>query len=52
MYALCVQVYPEITPALFINLAFEAGDTVDNGTMINPIMIIERLERSASAYKS
>jgi len=53
MYALCVQVYPDITPELFISLAFETGDSLqitENGalytlqTIINPIRLIERLE--------
>ena len=53
MYALCVQVYPDITPELFIQLAFETGDEISlfrGGniytlrTVINPIRLIERLE--------
>ena len=45
IYALCVQVYPEITPALFIALSFETGDAIQAGTIINPIRLIERLEK-------
>ena len=44
MYALCVQVYPEITPELFIELAFETGTQMRAGKIINPIKLIERLE--------
>ena len=43
MYALCVQVYPEITPELFIELAFETSDTFNTGHIINPSKLIERL---------
>ena len=45
MYALCVQVYPEITPELFVDLAFETGDAMQAGTIINPARLIERLEK-------
>ena len=45
MYALCVQVYPEITPELFIALAFETGDVMQAGTIINPARLIDRLEK-------
>ena len=53
MYALCAQVYPNITPELFIRLAIETGDelkiTYENveytlKTIINPIRLIEILE--------
>jgi len=44
MYALCVQVYPDITPELFIELAFETGDSLNAGKIINPVRLIERLE--------
>jgi len=44
MYALCVQVFPEITPELFVELAFETGDSFHTGTIINPVRLIERLE--------
>jgi subtilisin family serine protease len=55
MYALCVQVYPEITPELFISVALETGDsiTIDGidyklKTVINPIRIIDKLEDISS----
>jgi len=44
MYALCVQVYPDITPELFIKLAFETGDYLNAGKIVNPVRLIERLE--------
>ncbi|MCL2187800.1 MAG: hypothetical protein FWC16_02065 [Defluviitaleaceae bacterium] len=56
MYALCVQVYPNITPELFLSLVFETGDTLyleRNGrtyslsTVINPARLIEALEARA-----
>jgi len=50
LYALCVQVYPNITPELFITIAFETGDVLHRnnytlGTIVNPVRLIEALER-------
>ena len=47
MYALCAQVYPDITPDLFIRLAFETGDSLSAGKIINPVRLIERFENRA-----
>jgi len=49
LYALCVQVYPNISPDIFITLAFETGDILHRndytlGTIVNPIRLIEALE--------
>lgn len=53
MYALCVQVKPDITPEEFINISYETGSTIkrkqfnqeDNfGIIINPVDIIDKLK--------
>jgi hypothetical protein len=53
MSALCAQVYPNLTPELFLTLAFETGDEIEFEqddviytlkTIINPIRLIEKLE--------
>lgn len=52
MYALCVQVKPNVTPDVFIRLAYETGDTIELnhegtdysfGTIINPTRMIKEL---------
>jgi hypothetical protein len=43
-YALCAQVYPDITPELFIMLALETGNDYKGGKIINPVRLIERLK--------
>ena len=48
LYALCVQIYPSITPDLFITLAFETGDILHRegytvGTVVNPYRLAESL---------
>lgn len=54
MYALCVQVKPEITPDEFIKIAFKTGDIIRvprnrgadlSGTIVNPIKMIEEIKK-------
>lgn len=51
MYALCVQVYPDITPELFITLTLETGDDLCGGRIINPTQLIEKLENGEYVQK-
>ena len=53
MYALCVQVKPDITPEEFINISYETGSTIKRkqfnqevnfGIIINPVDIIDKLK--------
>jgi len=60
LYALACQVKPDITPNVFWNIAFETSVTIkitdaDNtqdkkefGKLVNPVKLIERLERTNS----
>ena len=54
-YALCCQVKPDITPEMFMNLAFETGDILnespentrpdkENARIVNPQRLIEKLK--------
>lgn len=57
MYALCLQISPELSGEEFIRLAFETGDIVSReyreeeyefGTIVNPQRLVERVNKTAS----